>query len=212
MWASVSVLWTNVGRRRMRSGTLLSGRNTGSCLPVSIHCANADSSPPTNRDGGRTRYSRTGAHRYVARSYRARPNPSAMASLPCGMHTRISLRAARSGQHLGSVEDQVGSPGQKDLVLVAGRLALHAVHDEDAPPAIGRGGGEFRPGREGPPASPGQSGGLQGADQRVLPFEVASVPVPDRGWRGVRPGRPDGRADCTGRGRGSAGLASGGLH
>ncbi len=42
-------------------------------------------------------------------------------------------------QILRTIEDEVGRPGQEQLVLVAGRLALHAV-DQQRPARAGRHG------------------------------------------------------------------------
>ena len=45
---------------------------------------------------------------------------------------RRALRAAGRGEELRAVEHQMGRPDEEELVLVAGRLALHGVHEDGA--------------------------------------------------------------------------------
>ncbi len=88
---------------------------------------------------------------------------------PLGNAHEYLVRPARGRQQLGPVEDEVGGSCQQDLVLVAGRLALHAVDNEDPSPSIRIGHGELGPGREGSSATTRQSGRFEGRDECLLP-------------------------------------------
>ncbi len=80
------------------------------------------------------------------------------------------LGAHRPAQHLETVEDEVGAADQQHGVLVAERLALHAVADDDRPAAARRDGADLDRGREAGAAATGE-------------------PAVGDGLRGGRPGR-----------------------
>ena len=117
---------------------------------------------------------------------------------PCSAAGRGGRRPApiaRRGQH-GAVQHQVRRAGQQRLVLLAGRLALHAVGDDDGRAAPGghrrasspRSGSRRRRGRSARPGSPRRS---------ALPCR----PVPCCGSgpyrsRCSRERRPAGRESC----------------
>ena len=89
--ARVSALCTRAGRLPIRNGTLLSGRKTGNDDPDSTKLTRADSSPPTNRSGGRRRVSVTGAYLLLLRSAMACATASAVLSRPVGTQTTTRL-------------------------------------------------------------------------------------------------------------------------
>ena len=168
-WANVSALWTRAPRRPMRKAVPLSGRKDGRDWPDSTQCARADSSPAMKRSGGRTICSGTGAQPAAARSASARDTAAATWSRPSGTHTVDPLRAAGRGEELRAVEHQMGRPDEEELVLVAGRLALHGVHKDGAAGPAGVRHGELDGGREAGAAAAGQAGGLEHRHERVAP-------------------------------------------
>ena len=76
---------------------------------------------------------------------------------------------AGRGHQLGAVEHQVRGPEEQQLVLVAGRFALHGVDDDGPAAAGGVGHGELDGGREARPAPARQPGRLERGDERLAP-------------------------------------------
>ena len=106
----------------------------------------------------------------AARSARACAVAAATASRPAGTHT-VTCAAPRGGrQELSAVEHQVGGADQQKLVLVAGRLALHGIHEDGAARSCGAGHCQLDGGREPGSAAAGQSGRLERADKGLPPL------------------------------------------
>ena len=147
----------------------LSGRKDGRDWPDSTQRARADSSPAMKRSGGRTSASGTGAQPAAARSASARDTAAATWWRPSGTHTVTRSRPAGRGEELRAVEHEMGRPDEQELVLVAGRLALHGVDDDGAAGPAGVRHGELDGGREAGAAPAGQARGLEHGDEGVAP-------------------------------------------
>ena len=161
----------------------------------------ADSSPATKRSGGRTNGSVAGAQRAAVRSAMARTTAEATCSRPSGTQTVIRAeRRLAAANELGPVEHQVRGPEQQELVLVAGRLALHGV-DHHGPTRTGEqavasfmAAGNPAPPR---PVRPDSSTTDMNLDRQSSSPDVATAPV--RGQPGARRDRPDSPEAGTGR-------------
>ncbi len=167
--ASVSALCTSAPFRPMRRVVPLSGRKKGSDSPVSTQLASADSSPAMKRSGGRTmdfgNGRVAGGRALVQRACHRRGD-----LMPPFRHTDDHpVCADGGGQELGAVEHQVRRTNEQKLVLVAGRLALHAIDEDGAARPSGVGDRELDSGREAGPAPAGQAGGLEHGDEGVTP-------------------------------------------
>ena len=73
-----------------------------------------------------------GRSRASTRSASARATAAATCRVPRARRPTSPRCAAGRGQELRAVEDQVGRPDEQQLVLVAGRFALHGVDDDGA--------------------------------------------------------------------------------
>ena len=83
------------------------------------------------------------------------------------MEVEVDLAGADGlGGQLQPVQDQVRGGPQQCLVLVAGRLALGAVADDDRGALLARDGRELAVGGERRTAASGQAGRLDGVDEQ----------------------------------------------
>ena len=174
--ASVSALWTSAGRFSIRRAVLLSVRKSGQGhSPV---------------DEVHQRRFLTG-HKAVRWPYDgfAHSGVAGRTSLGDGLrhHSCDAVavdgdtdhnprRSAQRSQILCSVEHQVRGPRQEQLVLVAGRLALHAVHQQRSAIARGACDGELDGRGKAAPTPPRQPGLLDARRQGVLPRRAAPEP------------------------------------
>ena len=92
-----------------------------------------------------------------------------------------SIGAAQGAQVLRAIEDQVGCPGQEQLVLVAGRLALHAI-DHDGPAPAERASASLIAVGNAPPPRPASPEASRLA-KSVLPRSVAAERHVERAMR-----------------------------
>ena len=80
--------------------------------------------------------------------------------------------AAHGGEELCAVEHEVRRPGQEDLVLVARRLAFHAVHHEGSALTVGSGRAQLCRRRKGAAPAAQQTRQLEARDEGLLPRAV----------------------------------------
>jgi hypothetical protein len=170
MWASVSVFCTSAGSLAIRSGVLLSVRNIGSAFPFSIQWARADSGhEPIG--GTDQNLADPGLPIDVALVDGAGHGGGNLVSSSRDTYDDL-LRATDRGQDLGSIENEVRSSREQDLVLVAGGLAFHTVDNDDSPDAVGVGRRKFDRRREGATAPAGKTRLGQFLHEPLLPSEV----------------------------------------
>ena len=100
--------------------------------------------------------------------------------VPGARQAQVRLaRADGLGRQRDAVQHQVRRAGQQRLILLARRLALHAVRDHDGRPALRGDGAHLRPGREAGAAAPGQPGRRHLVEQAMpaAPGDVRERPV-----------------------------------
>ena len=90
-------------------------------------------------------------------------------SLVRGRHRCASLAPTASAAERDPVQDQVRRAGQQRLILLAGRLALHAVRDDDGRAPLRGDRAHLDPGRESCAAAAGQPGSGDLVDEAMPP-------------------------------------------
>ena len=154
-WARVSTFCTSAGRLPRPGPPSRAGRPVGVGTPRSTQCTTALASPAVKWSAAVITRTGTGSQPALRRSVTARSTTSLTAW--CATITTCP-GAGQLGRGDRPVQDQVRGHEQQHLVLVAGRLALHAVADDGrAEPGGGQGAqlGRRREGRSTPARQPG---------------------------------------------------------
>ena len=133
---------------------------------------------------------------------------------PLGHADGDPARAAGRGEELRAVEHEVGRADEEQLVLVAGRLALHGVDDHRAAGTGGVRDGELDGGREPGPTAARQARGLEHRHECLAPTPGAGPRQRHRAQCGHVAGQVGGVAEqpvAPGGGDGLAHVRHGGI-